>query len=447
MADALSIISCLKESVWKFPERPAVSDAERTVTYRELLREAEHYAAQLDRQGLARGRVNLVEARASVAFAIAAIGTYLAGRVFVPYAKDASADMVRRMADGLQTTFAPDIADVLRTTGTTGASKGVVLSHRAVWASADSNRHFDQITEDTVYLIATPLNYVSALRKLYACFLVGAHAVLQDGFLDVRQYYAAIERHRVNALLLPPAAVAFLLRVSEDRLRALAGQIAVVHSNGAPMNEASKDALRQCLPHARLVFAYGATEAGSACCAYDYAAFPGRANCVGKPGPHAAVTIEDGCVVVSGDGVMEGYLDEVRGMNLTTSQPPEPVHHTHDLGRIDDDGFVYVTGRADDIINCGGLKVAPVDVEGVAMRYPEIADCACFGASDELTGSAVRMIVVPRDASRFDLVAFRRFLQERLERHQLPSRIACVAEIPRTQNGKTDRKRLALGEV
>jgi len=439
MTGAPTILSCLREIVRRFPDRPAVSDAERTLTYRELWQEAERYAARVDGRG---GRANLVEATASVDFAVAAMGTYLSGRVFVPYAKDAPVAVIQRIKKETDEEFGPDIADVLYTTGTMGASKGVVLSHRAVWASADNNRYFDCITEDTVYLIASPLKHVSALRKLYSCFLVGAHAVLQDGFLDVRRYYAAIERHRVNALLLPPSAVAFLLRVSLDRLQALDGQVKVVHSNGAPMSEASKEALRQCLPHARLVFAYGATEAGSACCAYDYAEFPDRANCVGKPGPHATITIEDGCVVVSGDGVMDGYLEDGENVGRGSRWRKEPVHHTHDLGRIDDDGFVYVIGRADDIINVGGMKVSPTGVEEVAMRHPEIADCACFGIDDPLTGSAVKLDVVPRDATHFDLVDFRRFLQERLERHQLPSRIACVTDIPRTPNGKTDRKRL-----
>jgi len=460
MTGAPTILSCLREIVRQFPDRPAVSDAERTLTYRELWLEAERYAAQLDGErgeGCEKGenRANFVEAIASVDFAVAAVGTYLSGRVFVPFAKNAPVAVIQRIKKETDADFGPDVADILYTTGTTGASKGVILSHRAVWASADNNRYFDRITEATVYLIASPLDHVSALRKLYACFLVGAHAVLQDGFLDVRRYYETIERHRVNALLLPPSAVAFLLRVSRNRLQALDGQIKVVHSNGAPMSEASKEALRQCLPHARLVFAYGATEAGSVCCAYDYDEFPGRANCVGKPGPHSKITIEDGCIVVSGDGMMDGYLGEGRSKsekgkskNFQNSKPPSlqtstPVHHTHDLGRIDDDGFVYVIGRADDIINVGGMKVSPAEVEEVATRYPEIVDCACFGIDDPLTGSAVKLNVVPRDASRFDLVDFRRFLQECLERHQLPSQIACVMEIPKTQNGKIDRKLLA----
>jgi len=434
-----TVISCLRETVRQFPDRAAVSDANRTVTYRELWQEAERHAAQLVQRGVARGQVNLVEARASVDFAVAAMGTYLAGCIFVPFAKNAPDAVIRRIREETATDLGPDVADVLYTTGTTDASKGVVLSHRAVWASADNNRHFDGITENTVYLIASPLNHVSALRKLYACFLVGAHAVLQDGFVDIRRYYEAIERHRVNALLLPPVAVTLLTLVSRDRLLALSEQIKVVHSNGSPMTEVQKESLRRCLPKAHLIFAYGATEAGSACCAYDYAEFPGRTNCVGRVSPHARIKAEDGRLVVAGDCVMNGYLndpthtaDVLRGGWLST----------HDLGRIDEDGFVYVIGREDDIINCGGLKVAPSVVEETAMRHPGILDCVCFGVNDSLSGQAVKLLVVPEDAHGFDLADFRHFLQERLERHQLPTRIACVARIPRTRNGKADRKQL-----
>jgi len=437
MIEAPTILSCLRETVRRFPDRPAVSDSERTLTYRELWQEAERYAASKVR-GDDR-RANLVEARSSVSFAVAAMGTYLAGRILVLFEKDAPVGVVQRIKKETEMPFGSNVADVLHTTGTTGVSKGVVLSHRAAWVSADNNRFCDRITEETVYLIASPMNHVSALRKLYACFLVGAHAVLQEGFLDIKQYYATIEKHRVNALLVPPTAVTFLLLVSRDKLQSLADQIEVVHSNGAPIPEKVKNALHQCLPHTRLIFAYGATEAGSACCAYDYAAFPNRANCVGKPGPHAKITIEKGRVVVSSDGIMEGYLnDPVR----TAEVLRDGRLSTHDLGRMDEDGFVYVVGRADDIINVGGVKVAPTEVEEVAMRSSEIVDCACFGVNDDLTGSAVKLVVVPRDAARFDLVAFRSFLQTCLERHQIPSQIACVTQIPRTRNGKTDRKRL-----
>lgn len=429
MTDEPTILSCLRKTVQQFPDRPAVSDTERTLTYRELWQKAEHSAV----------RTNLVEARASVDFAIAAVGAYLAGHAFVPFAKNAPASVIRRIQEETATDLGPDVADVLYTTGTTGASQGVVISHRAAWASADNNRLCDRITENTVYLIASPLNHVSALRKLQACFLVGAHAVLQDGFVDVKRYYEAIERHRVNALLLPPAAASLLLFVSRDRLQAFAGQIQVVHSNGAPLTETIKNSLRRCLPKTHLILAYGATEAGSACCAYDYAEFPNRTNCVGRASPHARIKIEEGRLVIAGDCVMNGYLndpthtaDVLRGGWLST----------RDLGHIDEDGFVYVVGREDDIINCGGLKVAPAEVEEVVMRYPGILDCACFGVDDNLSGQAVKLQIVPDDAHGFDLADFRRFLQERLERYQLPTRITCVAQILRTTNGKVDRRQL-----
>jgi len=439
MNDHPDIISCLRETVRKFPGRPAVSDAERTLTYCELLAAARQYAVHLDSDGIVRRMGNLVKAHSTVDFAIAVVGTYLADRVLVPIAKDAPDEFVRRMTEELQAPCASNIAEVLHTTGTTGASKSVLVSHRAVWAAADNNRHFDRITEETVYLIASPLNHVSALRKLEACFLVGAHAVLQDGFVDVKRYYATIAKHRVNALLLPPSAVMFLLLISRNQLQALAHQIRVVHSNGSPMTETTKEELRSCLPHSRLVFAYGATEAGSACCAYDYAESPGKANCVGKVSPHTRISVEDGTVVVAGDTVMEGYLND---SERTVKVLRDGKVHTNDLGRIDADNWVFVLGRKDDVINCGGMKVAPAEVEAVAMQSAMVADCVCFGVDDRLTGSAVKLLVVPQRGTEFDLAELRRFLQKRLEHHQLPTQMTCVAEIPRTPNGKPDRTRL-----
>jgi len=483
-----SIISCLQENALRIPDRPAVSDDRRTLSYRELWQRTRNLAFWLHAKGISRGARVLVETHSDVAFAVSAMGIGLAGCVFVPVEKNVAGPVVLRIveetgaslflggktADGvpcfsLESVLelpgsveidavawklpAEDaVADILYTTGTTGDSKGVVLSHKAARASAENSFCADQLDADSVYLIASPLNHVNGLRKLYSCFLGGAHAVLLDGFLDVKKYYETIEKYHVNALQLPPSAVRFLLFVSREKLHSLAGQIKSVHTNSAPMTEADKETLCRCLPGARLIFGYGATEAGSVCCAYDYAERPGMMNCVGKAMPHAKITIVDesgrriasskdhpGFIAVSGDAVMEGYLNSpVRTAEVLRGN----TVYTHDVGYIDEEGFIFVIGRQGDIINCGGLKIAPSEVENTAMRDPQIRDCACFGVPDSITGSAVKLILVPADEASFDMKAFRSFLQSRLERYKIPRFIEVVKAIPKTPNGKTNRKAL-----
>ncbi len=480
-----SILSYLQKNASLFPDRPAVSDFRQSLSYRELWQEARHVALWLHRQGISRDTRILVEALPGVSFAVSVMGIYLAGCVFVPVEKNIAgavalpiaaetgaklfigkgtiADIPSFPADAWselrenndiqwEIPRGNDVADILYTTGTTGNSKGVVLSHRAVCASTENSLYVDQLNADFVYLIASPLNHINALRKLYSCFAAGAHAVLADGFLDLKMYYETIEKYYVNALLLPPSALRFLLSVSKGKLQKLDGRIKLVHTNSAPLTEADKQTLHQCLPSARLIFGYGATEAGSVCCAYDYTEFSGMQNCVGRCTPHSKITIVDeqrrefvatkerpGFLAVSGDTLMDGYLnDPVR----TAKVMSDNTLYTRDLGYVNDAGFVFVIGRLGDIINCGGLKIAPAEVENVVMQYPGIEDCACFGISDRITGMAVKLNIVATDSDHFDFRGFRCFLQAHLAHHEIPSRIECVSHIPKTPNGKIDRKRL-----
>jgi len=484
-----SVISYVKENAEHFPDQPAVSDTRQTVSYRELWQKSKNLASWLFAHGFSRNSNILADACADVSFAVAAMGIQLAGCVFVPVGKDISDDLVLRLAGEMQSPLyigrknlngilcfssvdvlnlpevstgneaawkfpdENDVAEILYTTGTTGKSKGVVLSHRAVFAASDNSLYVDRLNTESVYLIASPLNHINALRKLYSCFLGAAHAVLLDSFLDLKKYYEAIEKYQVNTLLLPPAAVRFLLFVSLDKLHSLAGQIKLIHTNSAPLTETDKETLHQCFPYARLIFGYGATEAGSVCSAYNYAEFPEKVNCIGKCNPHTQIMIVDekhrkinsskenpGFLAISGDSLMNGYW---RAPDLTAEILQENILYTNDLGYIDEDGFIFMIGRKGDIINCGGLKIAPAEVENVVMQYPEISDCACFGAKDPVAGGMVHLQIVPANENSFDLNDFRRFLKNHLENHQMPRYIKCVKEIPKTPNGKIDRKNLA----
>ncbi len=483
-----SVVLFLEKNAERYPELPAVSDTRQTLSYRELWQKAQCVAAQLLAHGFSKGANILVEADADVSFAVSAMGIQLAGCVLVPVERNAPLALFLRLAGEMQPVLAigrgkkdgiscitpadllksaelrsgkdrqwefpqeNDPAEILYTTGTTGRSKSVILSHRAVFASSDNNLYMDRLNPASVYLIASPLNHINALRKLWSCFLCGAHAVLLDGFLDLKRFYGAVEQYHVNTLVLPPAAVRFLLLVSQDKLHSLSGQIKVVHTNSAPMTEMDKETMRQCLPASRLIFGYGATEAGSVCCAYNYAELPGMENCTGRPTPHAKIIIVDdqrreirssrehpGYLAVSGDTVMEGYWnDPVRTAEVLLGN----TLYTHDLGYKDENGFIYVIGREGDIINCGGLKVAPAEVENIVMHYPGIRDCVCFGAEDAIAGTAVKLNIVAEDAEHFDMQSFRRFLQTCLESGKMPKDIRIADAIPRTQNGKIDRKRL-----
>lgn len=108
------------------------------------------------------------------------------------------------------------------------------------------------------------------------------------------------------------------------------------------------------------------------------------------------------------------------------------------MGYIDDNGFVFILGRNDDIINVGGLKVSPLDVEAVTLSYDGVADCICIAVDDDITGQALKLLVVPGESFNKDKLDLT--LESKLEGYKIPKQIELVDKVERTYNGKINRK-------
>jgi acyl-CoA synthetase (AMP-forming)/AMP-acid ligase II len=146
-----------------------------------------------------------------------------------------------------------------------------------------------------------------------------------------------------------------------------------------------------------------------------------------------------GLIAISGGMVMQGYYN---APELTAEVLKDGVVYTNDIGYIDDEGYVYMLGRRGDVINIGGLKIAPTEVENVVLRYPDIADCACFAKEDRMGGVVPRLNVVMKKGCELDAAKLRAHMAEHLEAFKIPKQIVAVDELPKTSNGKLDRKRL-----
>lgn len=116
------------------------------------------------------------------------------------------------------------------------------------------------------------------------------------------------------------------------------------------------------------------------------------------------------------------------------------VVYTSDLGYIDEEGFIYVIGRKGDVINVGGLKVSPTEVESVALAYEGIEDCICIAIEDRITTNALKLLVVFQEGKELDVKAISSFLAKSLEAYKIPRFYEKVDKVERTYNGKLNRK-------
>lgn len=483
-----SIVSAIRDNAMQRPDRVAVIADDEKITYAQLWREVQGLAAYIKSFGFEKGSRIVVKSAPTIWFAVAAFAIHLSGNVQVPLEKtigaeglddvvrqlsavmvisnlqskagvhSISSDDVRRIAvenyaDGMEFDFpTPDMTcDILFTTGTTGKSKGVMESHRSVVAVTENVQYGAEIPENNVYLVPAPINHASAIRKLYVSMLTGTTVVLLDGYTNIKRFYACIEKYGVTSILMPPAAVRMLLMLSAKELAKYSGQLHHIHTGSAAFPEADKEKLCQILPDTRLYFAYGSSEAGCVSM-YDYSRHRGLISCVGKPNRNAHIFIVDddrneiqsskerqGLIAISGPVTMQGYYNEPE---LTRGVLRDGVVYTNDIGYIDEQGFVFMLGRRGDVISIGGLKIAPTEVEDVVLRFPGIADCACFAVEDRMGGCVPKLNVVLEKGDTLDNAALRAHMAKYLEAFKIPKLFEVVEAIPKTSNGKIDRKRL-----
>lgn len=153
---------------------------------------------------------------------------------------------------------------------------------------------------------------------------------------------------------------------------------------------------------------------------------------------HSQVIITDqGLIACKGDTIMTGYVGDSERI---TSVLKDGTVYTSDMGVLDEEGMLHLLGREDDVINVGGFKVAPLEVENAVLSYPGISDCICISVSHPITGSALKLLYVENEGISINKRSLALFLKSRLEQYKVPMLYEKVESVKRTFNGKIDRK-------
>ena len=244
-----------------------------------------------------------------------------------------------------------------------------------------------------------------------------------------------------------PAFVRMIFQASEDRLSKYSDKIDFIESASSPLPEADRDRLCKLLPKTRLYNNYGSSESASSCI-YDYNKYRNLKNCIGKAMPNSEIIIVDkdknpiksspsnlGYIACRGDVNMKGYRNDGE---LTNSIMQNGIIYSQDLGYIDENGFVYTVGRDSDVINVGGLKIAPSEVEAVVLKLDDIKDCIVIESKNEIIGKTLKLLYVSNVV--IEARKFVKFLRKSLETYKIPAEYERVDKIQRTYNGKLDRK-------
>lgn len=421
------------------PNRIAVIHESCTLTYGELWQKIENRKEELIAQGLSAGKLNIIRSSQTPDYLITYFATHLIGAIVMPLESDIPQSRFEEIcARYANCEPIEGTADVLFTTGTTGNSKGVMISHRAILADADNLIQSQGFTSELTFIICGPICHAGCWSKIFPIIMTGGTLYLLEGLKDLEAFYNAMESASTKvATFLVPSAIRLLIQFSSERLANLADKMDFIETGAAPISRSDMQTLCKLLPNSRLYNTYASTETGIVS-TYNYNDGQCLSGCLGKPMIHSSIrTTPEGVVFCQGDTLMSGYLDD---KELTAIVLHDNTVFTTDNGIIDEEGRLRLLGRADDVINVGGLKVAPYEVEEVALSLPSIQDCVCIAVPHPISGYALKLLVVVKKGFEFHPREIAQAMKNQLEVYKIPSSYAKVESINRTFNGKIDRK-------
>ena len=317
-----------------------------------------------------------------------------------------------------------DVCARVLTSGSSGTPKPIGLTYgNFLWNAVGSGFNIG-VDPDDRWLCCVPLSHIAGLSIVMRSVIYGTAAVVHDGF-DVDRVAASLESDRITVLSLVTTMLTRLLAAGAD----LSGPRAILVGGGPVPEEPLREALAQ---GATVVQTYGLTETCSQVTTLAPADARRKLGSAGRPLLTTHLRIEDGEILIQGPTVAPGRADE-RGWL-----------HTGDLGHIDEEGFLYVEDRIDDLIVSGGENVVPAEVEEVLLRHPAVADAAVIGREDPEWQQAVTAVVVLAEGAAVSPDELRRFCGESLADFKVPKRVELAAALPRTPIGQADAAGAAL---
>lgn len=344
-----------------------------------------------------------------------------------------------------------EITEVLFTSGTTGKPKGAMLSQKGIEASIFNTAEGMDMRSDDILLLPLPLNHSFGLRVMRSALYLGATIVLQNGFTFAKETATNIEKWNCNCMAAVNAGFEILQQQMGNDYKRVFEKMRYIEFSAGAVPAAKRRELAAGLPNTRLYNTWGSTETGGGLF-LEFSKEPGKMESAGKPinDIETAVIGTDGQALPNGEygrlalkssALLTGYFNDAE---LTSQTLHDGWLWTNDLAMKDADGYIYLKGRIDDIINVGGEKVAPGDVERLISELDFVKECACFGVDDP-KGILGQVPAVLWTAQGNIDRAEQRIKEQVLKSGgslMMPQILLKVEEVPRNYMGKPDRKKM-----
>lgn len=335
------------------------------------------------------------------------------------------------------------LACVSYTSGTTGAPKGVMLSHDNLVANVRSIVDYLELGPEDRVAMVLPYHYVYGNSVLHTHLAAGGSIVDAGSSVFPVRVLETIRDERCTGLSGVPSTFASLVKV-RDPGRFNVSSLRYLTQAGGAMTPALTQRVRSAFPDAALHVMYGQTEAGARLSYLPPHDLERKMGSVGIPIPGVSLSVVDesgrpvpadtiGEIVASGPNVMVGYLGEPAA---TEQALRGGVLHTGDLGYFDPDGYLYISGRNNEMISSGGHRIGPQEVENVISALPGVAECAVVGVKDEMLGERLVAVLALQEGEQIDGRFVQRACLAALPRYKVPTEVRFVTELPHSERGK-----------
>lgn len=348
------------------------------------------------------------------------------------------------------------ISEIIFTTGTTGRPKGAMHSVDGITCNTSNTVNGIGMLPTDRILLPLPLNHSFGMRVLRSALEVGACVVLQSGAVFSDALIGSIEKFDCNAMACVSATMETVLKeIGEEKLSQAFSKLRYIEFSAGAVPKSMREKLVQLLPNTDIHNTWGSSESGG-CLFLNVHKHPEKISAVGKALEHITLAIYSddtesfiegtgkdviGRLAIKGEMIFKGYWGQE---DIYKQSVKDGWLITNDLVWRDDDDYYYILGRADDVINIGGEKVAPSEIENALFNFEGLNGCACIGVPDKegVLGEVPLLLYSVKEGSNIDVEKLKQTISAKVGVYKTPKKFVEVVSIPKNYMKKTDYKLL-----
>jgi acyl-CoA synthetase (AMP-forming)/AMP-acid ligase II len=337
-------------------------------------------------------------------------------------------------------------AQIIFTSGSTGVPKGVVLSHRNLIANTTSIIKYLKLTENDIMEVVLPFYYCYGLSLLHTHLRVGGSVILNNNFVFLNSVFNDINKYKCTGFAGVPSHFQILLRKSDGFKNTQFPSLRYVTQAGGKLHVSFIKEFINSFPEVNFYVMYGQTEATARLSYLEPEFLKSKLGSIGKAIPGVELRVinehgriinagETGEIIAKGDNIMAGYFkDDFATMNTVK----DGWLYTGDIGTIDEEGYIYLTARKKEFLKISGKRVSPKEIEEVIVSHPFVVDCTIESIEDEITGEAVKAIVVITKGKEREITVenLKSYCADKLAIHKMPKYIEFSKELRLNSIGK-----------